>query len=217
MCDGNTMVNLRIRSPRVPAAAALEIGIPSPGTTLVAPGEITSLQGMESVRPSSVATSTTQSVKASRRVTRALCTRLLPSRLNRGCGFSATTNAMSAGTMPGPSSPSFGKVIVVPAFQPALTRISRIFSSIRVVRPSGFSFLRVMRMRFVQPLKSSSREHCSLRWMVACFRGPADTPAPRPMPKSPPNMPPPIPKSANGLDVPKNDSKIRDASAWRNS
>jgi len=36
---------------------------------------------------------------------------------------------MSAGSTPGRSSPSFGKVILVPAFQPGLTSIVRIFST----------------------------------------------------------------------------------------
>mmetsp|Transcript_49740 Transcript_49740/g.119739 ORF Transcript_49740/g.119739 Transcript_49740/m.119739 type:complete len:283 (-) Transcript_49740:172-1020(-) len=212
------MVKRRRRSPMSPV---FETGMPSPPTTFSMPGEMTSLHGIDSVRPSSVVTETVQSVSASRSVTRALWMRSLPSREKRGCAFSAITNWMSAGKMPGPSSPSLLKVMDVPAFQPALTRISRIFSSMRVVRPSGFSFLRVMRMRLVHPLYNSSSEHCSLRCTVGCFRGPALTPAPRPMPKpvngSPPPAPmpnaPPIPKSANGLLVPKNCSKMRDASA----
>jgi hypothetical protein len=43
------------------------------------------------------------------------------------------------GTLLGPWSPSLGKVILVPSFQPCLTLIVKILSLVLVVRPSSFS------------------------------------------------------------------------------
>merc|ERR1719238_349898 len=97
-----------------------------------------------------------QSVNAWASVMRARCTKLLPSRLNRGWGFSPITNARSDGRLLGPSSPSLGNVIVVPGFHPGFTLISKIFSSIRVERPSGFNRFRVTFNRLEQPKYSAS-------------------------------------------------------------
>merc|ERR1719163_597003 len=119
-----------------------------------------------------------QSVNAWASVMRARCTKLLPSRLNRGWGFSPITNARSDGRLLGPSSPSLGNVIVVPDFHPGFTLISKIFSSIRVERPSGFNRFRVTFNRLEQPKYSSSNVHNSCVFTVSPFTGPLLIPAP---------------------------------------
>lgn len=83
---------------------------------------------------------------------------LEPSLLKWTCPLSLSTKAMSAGMFSGVSSPSFGKVILVPSFQPFLMTIFRILSSVLMLRPSGFNLRRVIFMRLVQPWKISSSE-----------------------------------------------------------
>lgn len=97
-------------------------------------------------------------VHTSLRLTLAVYMMLEPSLLKCGCPLSLSTNTISAGMFSGVSSPSLGKVILVPSFQPLLMTILRILSSVRVVLPSGLRRRRVMRMRLVHPWKISSRD-----------------------------------------------------------
>lgn len=83
---------------------------------------------------------------------------LEPSLLKWVCPLSFRTKAISAGMFSGVSSPSFGKVIFVPSFQPFLMTMLRILSSVLMLLPSGFSLRRVIFIRLVQPWKISSRE-----------------------------------------------------------
>lgn len=97
---------------------------------------------------------------------------LEPSLLKWTWPLSFSTKAISAGMFSGVSSPSFGKVILVPSFQPFLMTILRILSSVLMLRPSGFSLRRVIFMRLVQPWKISSSETFS-SWTTGgscCFR-----------------------------------------------
>lgn len=108
---------------------------------------------------------------------------LEPSLLYFGCSSSLRMKVMSAGVLLGVSSPSLGKVILVPAFQPFFTTTFSTFSSVRRLRPSGLRRLRVIFTCFVQPCITSSRV-TTRSWTTALvfsrlwpFRGPASWPA----------------------------------------
>ena len=105
---------------------------------------------------------------------------------NRRCGLSFSMNTISAtviitmyvhcfitlelvvpGTLLGPWSPSLGKVILVPSFQPRLTLIVKIFSLVLVVRPSSFSTYHIVKLIsiFRQLLHTHTYITC---WPLSC-------------------------------------------------
>ena len=84
--------------------------------------------------------------------------------------MSLTTKVMSAAVLPGFLSPSSGKVIRVPAFQPGFTAISISFSSIRLEPTPSLIVLLIFNF-FVHPTLSSSRESSSGFSIVWSFGG----------------------------------------------
>eukprot|EP01139_Manchomonas_bermudensis_P014540 Amastigsp_a508598_96.p2 type:complete len:121 gc:universal Amastigsp_a508598_96:435-73(-) len=108
-------------------------------------------------RSSSVRKLTRAPARASASEMCTFATRLSPSRSNRACGFVRTTNLMSAGIMPGSSSPSFSKVTAVPSFQPGWTSTVNTLAA-SICRPDAPSnTLRVILSFLVTPVNSSSR------------------------------------------------------------
>ena len=74
------------------------------------------------------------------------------------CGLSLIVNIISAGMVLGFWSPSFGKVILVPAFQPFFTVMLKIFSSVQELSPSELNTFFLILKFFVVPSRSSSME-----------------------------------------------------------
>lgn len=161
-----------------------------------------------------------------------------PSLMNTGWGLSLTTNTTSAGILLGVSSPSLGKVIFVPSFQPRLMSTIRILSSLWTVRPSGLSLFLEIFIFFVQPEKTSSRlsfSSCttggSFFFVSALWWAPGvarkdfwkpPMPPSRPLPKAPKGSLTSISSSPfwgkkwlKGLRPPKNSANIAWGSPWK--
>ena len=133
--SGKTTSHLTRRSPRCFTFPSFLIGIPSPATLLSDPGLTTAAgKGTRTLRPSSSSTVlvAVDPVNASTRETSIFATRSFPDRVNRGCGFSSTTNTRSCASPDGGCSfPAFGKRILVPAFHPGWKYISHCIATRR--------------------------------------------------------------------------------------
>mmetsp|Transcript_118779 Transcript_118779/g.340976 ORF Transcript_118779/g.340976 Transcript_118779/m.340976 type:complete len:266 (+) Transcript_118779:257-1054(+) len=202
---GYTMSKVTTRSPR--ELGSLDEGMPLPRITLVYVGVTMSVTAMRSVSPDSRwSKSNLKPHRASTKGTFRWWSKFEPSRVYSGWRFSRMTKITSWAAPVLPiSSPSPGKVTLVPAFQPGLMLISSTVSGDRFkVTDDLVTFI----FR-VAPLYSSSSEQWSSKTAGRT----------RPSPPKPPGMPPPaaFAKPPNNPPKPPKGDSPKDSERWNES
>lgn len=125
--SGNSTRNLSLRSPRSPPS--LGLGIPCPGMIFSYPGYMISSKKTVIFSPPNKGTVISHPVRACTNGTSTPSSKSSPSLLKMGCLFSSIMKIISAGCIPGFSSPFPSNVIFVPFFHPGLILIFNVSRS----------------------------------------------------------------------------------------